>query len=281
MWTSFFANSGITVGFNRQRSTYSSVLMSPGMETPNFSLPSFKTYAEGEAIQAVEPEQIKRMWEFERTHSRAGTDGWKWLQDLHAAMGPGAEFSDVSSRHRMVDTLTQYDRGQLLAPWHHGDELDDAVFRIAATFPLREHKPMGYMIAGDERFGFDPNAFVQKLTEETGIVHVWKPVVTKIPEGGWKCCYFTTPSQDPERQAKRRTRQLTWSIWKRFSPSLKIVSHIEKEQATEIVATFFANFLLDNIDLVRQLEDAFRDMQHVPLDPILSELERKAQHWGV
>ena len=56
-----------------------------------------------------------------------------------------------------------------------------------------------------------------------------------------------------------------------------MVSHSDKEHASEVVATFFANFLLDNIDLVRQLEDAFRDLQHVPLDPILSELERRAQ----
>jgi hypothetical protein len=57
-----------------------------------------------------------------------------------------------------------------------------------------------------------------------------------------------------------------------------MVSRAEKEQATEIVAKFFSNYLLDNIDLVRQLEDAFKDAQHVPLDPILSELERRAQH---
>jgi hypothetical protein len=57
------------------------------------------------------------------------------------------------------------------------------------------------------------------------------------------------------------------------------VSHKDKEQATHIVATFYANFLLDNIDLVRQLEDSFRDMQHVPMDPILSELEQRAQRF--
>jgi hypothetical protein len=74
------------------------------------------------------------------------------------------------------------------------------------------------------------------------------------------------------------TRLARRLLWKRFSPSLdEVVSHRAKEQAAHIVSTFFANFLLDNIDLVRQLEDAFRDMQHVPLDPILSELERRAQ----
>jgi hypothetical protein len=40
------------------------------------------------------------------------------------------------------------------------------------------------MIAGDERFGFDPNAFVQRLIEETGISHVWEPVSIKVSEDG-------------------------------------------------------------------------------------------------
>jgi len=84
-----------------------------------------------------------------------------------------------------------------------------------------------------------------------------------------------------EREAKGQARQILWEIWKRFSPSLdQVLAASDKEEAAHIVATFFANFLLDNIDLVRQLEDAFRDLQSVPLDPILSELERKAQSWS-
>jgi hypothetical protein len=69
----------------------------------------------------------------------------------------------------MVETLARYNKGQLLAPWHQGVELHEAVFRIAATFPLRYLKHKSYMIPGDEHFGFDPNAFVQRLIEETGI----------------------------------------------------------------------------------------------------------------
>jgi hypothetical protein len=101
------------------------------------SIPNFKTYAEGESISPIDPEDIKRMWDYERTHSKVGIDGWKWLQDLKAALSPEAQFSDVSSRHGMIRTLTHYNRGQLLAPWKHGEELNDAVFGIAATFPLR------------------------------------------------------------------------------------------------------------------------------------------------
>jgi hypothetical protein len=246
------------------------------------SIPNYKDYKEGEPIPSVDPEDIKRMWEYERTHSRVGANGCQWLQGMKAALSPEAEFSDVSSRHGMIGTLTIY---KLLAPWQHGEQLDEAVFRVAATLPFRYLKHKSYMIPGDEHFGFDPNAFVQRLVEETGISHVWEPVATKVAEGGrgfvTESVRFKGQVPNPEREAKQQARQVLWKMWKRFAPSLdEVVSHSDKEHASEIVATFYANFLLDNIDLVRQLEDAFRDMQHVPLDPILSELERKAQQWG-
>ena len=159
----------------------------------------------------------------------------------------------------MIRTLTGY---KLLTPWQNGEELDDAVFRIAATFPLLELKDKSYMIPGDEHFGFDPNACVQRLVEETGIPHVWEPVATKVPEGGRT---YTTISANfegqvpnPEREAKRRARELVWHIWKRCAPSLdQVLSRSDKELASEVVATFFADFLMDNIDLVRQLEASF------------------------
>jgi hypothetical protein len=237
-------------------------------------IPKFKNYAKGESIPPVDPDDIKRFWKLKPP--------WGPGNNEQSACSPWADVAAVFRRWAMIDTLTIY---KLLTPWQHGEELDDAVFRIASTFPLRELRSKRYMISGDERFGFDPNAFVQKLIEETGISHVWEPVATKVSEGGRTFSYsFVGGAQerDPDAAAKHGARQILWEIWKRFSPSLdEVVSHNDKEQATHIVATFFANFLLDNIDLVRQLEDAFRDMQHVPLDPILSELERKAQHWGV
>lgn len=81
----------------------------------------------------------------------------------------------------MIGTLNIF---KLLTPWQQGEELDDAVFRVAATFPLRELKHKNYMMPGDEYFGFDPNAFVQQLIDETGIPHVWEPAQTKVGEGG-------------------------------------------------------------------------------------------------
>jgi hypothetical protein len=234
------------------------------------AVPKFKTYAEDEPIPQVDPEDLKRRWSIKRPWS---------LQDLQAAWGHEADSSAVSSRDGMIRTLTIY---KLLTPWQHGEELDDDVFRIAATFPLRELKHKSYMIPGDEHFGFDPNAFVQRLIEETGITHVWEPVATKVPEGGRA---FTTMSAnfkgqvaDPEREAKRQARDLVWNIWKRCAPSLdQVLSNTDKEDASEMVARFFADFLMDNIDLVRQLEGSFMAGNGGGPLELWFELEQKAQ----
>jgi hypothetical protein len=168
-------------------------------------IPKFKAYAEGQPIPPVDPKDIKRMCEYKRTHSRVGANGCQWLQGLKAAISPEADFSDVSSRHRMVETLARYNKGQLLAPWHQGEELHEAVFRMAATFPLRYLKRKSYMIPGDEHFGFDPNAFVQRLIEETGISHVWEPVQTKVAEGGRCFVTMRIPTRSQTQGSASRT----------------------------------------------------------------------------
>ena len=51
------------------------------------------------------------------------------------------------------------------------------MFRLAATFPIRPLRQHVYKVAGDSLSGFDPNAFVEKLVEETGISHTWEPSI--------------------------------------------------------------------------------------------------------
>ena len=138
------------------------------------------------------------------------------------------------------------------------------------------------MIPGDEHFGFDPNAFVQRLIEETGISHVWEPVATKVGEGARFFISLDGPQGlDPDTMAKREARALAWEIWKRFSPSVdQIMADSDKEQAAHIVATFFADFLLDNIDLVRQVEAGYRAGNGDGGLSVWLELERRAQRWG-
>lgn len=131
-------------------------------------------------------------------------------------------------------------------------------------------------------FGFAPNAFVERLIEETGISHVWEPAATRIPEGGRSIVTtsvnFTGQPPNPECDAQYQARQVLWEIWKRFSPSLdRIVSHSDKEQASEIVATLFADYLIDNMDLVQQLVDSHRAGKGFGSLDLLAELERRAQ----
>jgi len=245
------------------------VLVSPAMA--NAEVPNFKTYAEREPIPPIDPEELRRRWNIKRPCS---------LQDLQEAWSHEADSSAVSSRYGMLRTMTDYSHGQLLTPWQHGQQLDDAVFRIAAVFPLRELKPKSYMIPGDEYFGFDPNEFLQRLIEETGISHVWEPVTTKVPEGGRTyvtgSANFKDQVPNPEREAKRQARELVWEIWSRFV-DLNELSYDGKEPSSHLVAIRFADFLLDNIDLLRQLEASFRAGKWgTPLE-LWYELERKAQ----
>jgi hypothetical protein len=243
-------------------------------------IPKFKTYAEGEPIPPVDPDDIKRMWEYESTHSRVGANGCQWLQGMQAALSPGADFSDVSSRHGMVYALAVC--GQLLAPWDHGGELHEAVFRIAATFPLHELKHKPYMIEGDEHFGFDPNAFVQRLIEETGVSHVWEPVATKVPEGGrgYTTVSATIKGQgppDPEREAKRKARDLLWEIWSRFA-HLGDLMPLREKWTVSRTTELFDNFVITNDDLLREVESGFRTGNGDPLE-ILTKVEQRAQRF--
>jgi hypothetical protein len=240
------------------------VLLSPVMADSDANLGK-----EGEPISAVDPAALKRMWNLKTPWS---------MQALQEACGPGGDISAVSRRHEMIRTLTHF---KVVTPWQHGEELDDAVFRIAAIFPMHELSHRNYRIEGDEIYGFDPNAFLQQLVNETGISHFWEPIETKISEGGfmYSGCSATFKGQvpNPEREAKRQARDLLWEIWKRFAPSLDdVISHGDKKHASHVVATFFADFLMDNIDLVRQVEDGFRK-DGFPQLATLRELEQKAQ----
>jgi hypothetical protein len=233
------------------------------------SIPNFKTYTEGDPIPPVDPEDIKRFWKLKPP--------WGPGNNEQSACSPGADTAAVFRRWAMIDTLTTL---KLLAPWQHGEELDDAVFRIAATFPLRYLKHKNYMISGDEHFGFDPNAFVQQLIEETGISHVWEPVATKVPEGGRGYVTISVDSKgqgppDPEREAKHQARELLWQIWSRFA-QLGDLMPLRDKWTVSRAAELFDNFVIANDDLFREVESGLRTRKGVPL-AILTEVERRAE----
>jgi hypothetical protein len=229
----------------------------------------FENYAEGRVVPPVEPEAIKRRRNLEQSHSS---------EDMRAACA--RDSGAVMVRYGMIQMLIHL---KLLAPWQHGEELDDGVYRVAATFPMRVFSNRVYKVAGDDIFPFDPNAFVQRLVEETGISHTWDPIPTKIGEDDFVYSRVTVTYKgqegrkpDLEREAKRGARDLLWDVWSRYR-DLSQLSRESKTSFAHTVAILFADFVIDNIDLARELTSVVRGGEGAPLLSILRELERRAQ----
>lgn len=235
---------------------------------------------DGKAIPPVDPEALRRRWSMKEPWSSEA------MQDarIHEV-----DFPAIFHRDRMVRMLLALNHGQLVAPWRHGDKLDDAVFRIAATFPMRQLPQRVYKIAGDEIFGFDPNAFVQRLIDETRISHAWEPIPTKLAEGSYCFTFLTvtyrgqsspgSPMHRDPVQAKRFTRDVLWDVWSKYH-SLGSPEQVNKEAFGHMVAILFADFVMDNVDLARELMSTLsgRSEGAKPFD-ILTELERRAKAW--
>ena len=150
-------------------------------------------------------------------------------------------------------------------------------------------------------WGFDPNAFVEKLIEETGISHTWKPVLVTVPEGS---CPFVIgrvsysfgnqgppappdPKADEEvfkkylvadsvRYAKHDARELLWAVWSKCQPNLSRSGNEEHRLALG-VTMLFVDFVMDNIDLAREFVSSRHSGETRDQLAILSELERRAQ----
>jgi len=231
--------------------------------------------AEGEPIPPVDPDELRSSWKVRPT--------------LTCGISREAQvkYWAVSRRDGMIRMLAGWNHGQLLAPWKHGEELDEAVFGIAATFPMRSVPHRVYHIAGDEHFGFDPNAFIQQLIEETGISHTWEPIPTKVREGGCGFSFMratfegqTGPSKslfEDEHEAKRCTREVFWDAWDKYQ-NIEASERTGTELHAQLVASRFGDFLIDNFDLAQQLMAHFNGDRGDSF-AIVTELERRAMRW--
>ena len=238
--------------------------------------PQFRVSNEGEPIPPVDPEDLKRWWSIKPGDKEA----------LIAASRE-ANSAAVSKRCWMIKSLTTFNDGQLLSPWQHGAELHDAVFRVAGSFPIRSLRQATYKVPGDSMWGFDPNGFVEKLIEETGISHTWKPVPVRIPEGSSIWTYSkireTFKIQGPrdpaaaplEREAKQGARELLWAVWRKCQPNLSRASG-NHELHVASVAWHFADFAIDNIDLAREFLDHMHHGEGRTALAVVLDLERRA-----
>jgi len=108
-----------------------------------------KAAEEGGAIPTVDEDDLRRLDEMcaDMTKRYCGKDGIVSLEAMARACSPDANLPAVWLRHTQLRSLS---RQGLLAEWQQGTTLDDAVFRVAATIPMKG-------------IHFDQEAFVQHL----------------------------------------------------------------------------------------------------------------------
>jgi hypothetical protein len=101
------------------------------------SIRSFIKAAEaGAAIPPVDPDDLKRLHDLgvETTKRCCGKDGILSVESMVRACGSEADLPAVWMRHTHLRSMV---RKGLLEEWEQGTDLDDSVFRLAATIPIR------------------------------------------------------------------------------------------------------------------------------------------------
>ena len=105
--------------------------------------------ARGNDVAAVNPDDLRNVWTMMRDlQARTPADQTGSLNSglFDGACGPGANVLAVWYRTSILGAL-QMLPGNPLTPWSHRGELDDAVFQIAATFPMKK-LPIGLVKNG-------------------------------------------------------------------------------------------------------------------------------------
>jgi len=95
-----------------------------------------KAAEQGATIPPVDAHDLKSLHELcvERAKRYCGKDGVVTVESMVRACSPAANLPAVWLRHSQLRAL--YRHG-LLSDWQHGTALDDAVFHLAATIPMK------------------------------------------------------------------------------------------------------------------------------------------------
>lgn len=112
-----------------------------------------KAAEQGAQIPAVDERDLKNLHELciERAKRYCGKDGVISLEMTARVCSPNADLPAVWLRHTQLRSL--YREG-LLADWQNGTHLDNDVFQVASTIPMKGTR-------------LDQNAFIKSLREKT------------------------------------------------------------------------------------------------------------------
>src|SRR5258708_9787366 len=105
--------------------------------------------ARGNDVAAVNPDDLRNVWTMMRdleAHTLAGQSGSISSGLYESACSPGANVLAVWYRASILGVL-QTLPGNPLTPGSHEGDLDDAVFQMAATFPMKK-LPVGLVKNG-------------------------------------------------------------------------------------------------------------------------------------
>jgi hypothetical protein len=116
-------------------------------------------FSTDDAVAAVDPADLHNVWAMQReAQVNYPNQGIAIDMDFYQrACGPGADTDAVWYRVSMLHLLAG--PVGLLTPWLHDGELADAVFQVAATFPMKR-PPVGVPQQG---LPFDVQAFLELI----------------------------------------------------------------------------------------------------------------------
>jgi len=128
-------------------------------EPPKVAPPDLWTGSQEGAVANVSPDDLRNVWKLSRD-TQARNPGQHVMSNsmYESVCSPGADTIAVWFRSSMLWALKQM-QPDPLAQWTHDGEFDDAVFQVAATFPMEK------MRTGVVREGlpFDVDEFVKQI----------------------------------------------------------------------------------------------------------------------
>jgi hypothetical protein len=117
--------------------------------------------ARGGEVTAVNPDDLRKVWTMMRevqARALSGHAGSISSGMYENVCSPGANVVAVWYRASMLGLL-QLMSGKPLTPWSHDGGLDDAVFQVAATFPMKKLP----VRIGKNELPFDLEEFVKQV----------------------------------------------------------------------------------------------------------------------